>query len=588
MIRFITYLFFAFVLFAVNVNAQVNLVLNPSFEELKHCPTFLNQADSAKYWDWVSPLSPNASAFSCKGELFNICGTYATGCSEPVNDMGYQKPRTGNSYIGLTTIYSFPPSSSNKRDYLKGQLRNTLVSGKNYCVKFYYSAGDNIVYSTNQFGAYVDNGAVSTYNCCKDFPITPQIQNNPSVFMEDTMNWVKIQGSFMALGNENTITLGNFVDSSIIQYHLFNAAGHQDPEYYIDDVSLISMDTVAFAGNNKTICAGDKVFLGRKQEVGLECIWYDMNGHQLYDSAGWYVQPTQTTSYIVKMDNCFISYDTVTITVIPNIKGNVTITASPKNICPSASTQLQATAPNNIGLQWNWQTNNLVSNYFIPNPTTSPTVSTIYTLITTPSSTSIYCGADTSKVTVHVINLKPIPFAGRDTTICKDASTTIGNNSNLCTWCAYQWFPSIGINHPNSASAIVTLPTNLNSQIYILAQTDSCQTTTDNIKISTKDCSSDSIIISVPNVFTPNNDGKNDTWSMIILNGLQIFDLQTTIYNRWGKKVFESTNVHQNWNGHNLYEGSPCSADTYFYVITYTDGNTKETKTLQGFLEIIR
>ena len=52
----------------------------------------------------------------------------------------------------------------------------------------------------------------------------------------------------------------------------------------------------------------------------------------------------------------------------------------------------------------------------------------------------------------------------------------------------------------------------------------------------------DSIKITIPNVFTPNNDGKNDFWSMIVINGLEIFDLHTTVYNRFGKVVFESTN----------------------------------------------
>ena len=98
----------------------------------------------------------------------------------------------------------------------------------------------------------------------------------------------------------------------------------------------------------------------------------------------------------------------------------------------------------------------------------------------------------------------------------------------------------------------------------------------------------DSVKITVPTVFTPNNDGKNDFWSIIVTNGLAIFDLQTTVYNRYGKVVFESTNIVQNWNGHNLYEGSLCSDGAYFYVISYTDGNTNETKTLTGFLEIIK
>ena len=98
----------------------------------------------------------------------------------------------------------------------------------------------------------------------------------------------------------------------------------------------------------------------------------------------------------------------------------------------------------------------------------------------------------------------------------------------------------------------------------------------------------DSIKITVPNVFTPNNDYKNDTWSIIVTDGIEVFDLETKIYNRWGQKVFESTNTHQHWNGYNLYNGNECASDTYFYVISYTDGNTNQTKTLKGFIEIVR
>jgi gliding motility-associated-like protein len=587
MIKHFRYLYIVCILCVFKINAQVNLVLNPSFEVLDSCPSFLNEANNAKYWDWVNPLPPSHTIPDCKGELFNICGFFANGCSEPLNNMGYQKPRTGNSYIGLTTMYSMPPVTNNKRDYLKGQLKNTLQAGKNYCLKFYYSGGDNMIYATNRFGAYVDNGTVSTYNCCKDMPVTPQAQNNPAVFMTDTMNWVKIQGSFTAFGNENTITLGNFVDSATIQFQLFNSAKFQAADYYIDDVSLLPIDTTAFAGNDKTICAGDKVFIGRKQEVGLDCIWYDLSGNQLSDSAGWFAQPAQTSSYVVKMDNCNISYDTVTITVIPNVKGKVTITASPQNICPNQTVQLQATATNSVGLQYSWQPPSVVSNSTIPNPIASTSASTSYQLITTPSSLSIYCGADTSKVFVRVISPQPSANAGTDTTVCEGKTAHIGSNNNSCAWCTYTWFPSTGLQNPNAAYTNVSLSYTV-SQTYILSKKDSCQTTTDKVNLLVKDCTPDSVNITVPNIFTPNNDGKNDTWNMLIEGRGLIFDLQTTIYNRWGKKIFESTNINQDWNGCNFYDGVPCSADTYFYIISYTDGNSNENKTLKGFLELIR
>lgn len=64
-----------------------------------------------------------------------------------------------------------------------------------------------------------------------------------------------------------------------------------------------------------------------------------------------------------------------------------------------------------------------------------------------------------------------------------------------------------------------------------------------------------------PNVITPNNDRKNDTFVVAGLEGwrLQIFD-------RWGTAVFETDNYQNDWAG----DGG--SSNTYYYVITAPDG----------------
>ncbi len=309
-------------LFAFSIEAQVNLVLNPSFEQLKSCPNGLNDADSAKYWDWVNSSIPSNNA--CKGELYTTCcvNPSVSNCGIPYNRGGYQKPRTGNTYIALETIYASPPTvNSNKRDYLKGQLSNILQVGKNYCLTFYYNTANTITYATNRFGAYVDNGTVATYDCCKDMPVTPQAENNPAVFMTDTMNWVKIQSRFTAIGNENTITLGNFVDSATIQFQLFNSNGFTAPYYLIDDVSLLPMDLPAYAGRDTSITQNDSVYIGRTHEIGLDddCIWYVLGNSNAIDTmAGLWIKPNATTSYAVEQNICgTITYDTVVVTVSP-------------------------------------------------------------------------------------------------------------------------------------------------------------------------------------------------------------------------------------------------------------------------------
>ncbi|MHB8261622.1 MAG: T9SS type B sorting domain-containing protein [Bacteroidia bacterium] len=98
----------------------------------------------------------------------------------------------------------------------------------------------------------------------------------------------------------------------------------------------------------------------------------------------------------------------------------------------------------------------------------------------------------------------------------------------------------------------------------------------------------DSLVVIVPNVFTPNSDGINDTWSIIVHDyGVILFDLQTTVYDRWGAIVFQSTDIKQVWLGHTL-TGKICNEGSYFYVISYTNSLTNQPEKLKGFVELIR
>ena len=63
----------------------------------------------------------------------------------------------------------------------------------------------------------------------------------------------------------------------------------------------------------------------------------------------------------------------------------------------------------------------------------------------------------------------------------------------------------------------------------------------------------------VPNVFTPNGDGKND---LFVIQNLEAFENATLrIYTRWGRLVYESENYINNWDGAEATDG------TYFYVL---------------------
>ncbi len=73
----------------------------------------------------------------------------------------------------------------------------------------------------------------------------------------------------------------------------------------------------------------------------------------------------------------------------------------------------------------------------------------------------------------------------------------------------------------------------------------------------------------MPNVFTPNNDGINDYFSLnTTYPATCIDDFSMTIYNRWGEKVYETTDFGFKWTGEALPTG------VYFYVIKLLDKET--------------
>jgi gliding motility-associated-like protein len=81
----------------------------------------------------------------------------------------------------------------------------------------------------------------------------------------------------------------------------------------------------------------------------------------------------------------------------------------------------------------------------------------------------------------------------------------------------------------------------------------------------------------VPNVFTPNGDGKNDVFTFDALN---MGEITLSIFDRWGLKMFESTSSgNVIWDGKNK-SGNTVTDGTYFYIIKATglDGSNYDLK----------
>lgn len=85
----------------------------------------------------------------------------------------------------------------------------------------------------------------------------------------------------------------------------------------------------------------------------------------------------------------------------------------------------------------------------------------------------------------------------------------------------------------------------------------------------------------IPNVFTPNGDGRNDLFE--IKNSFT----NTVIFNRWGEIVFETNFNGLYWDGR-TNTGKEVPEGTYFYIIDLFDECKKESETVKGTLSLLR
>ena len=83
----------------------------------------------------------------------------------------------------------------------------------------------------------------------------------------------------------------------------------------------------------------------------------------------------------------------------------------------------------------------------------------------------------------------------------------------------------------------------------------------------------------VPNAFTPNNDGINDTW---LIETLQAYPgAEVKVYNRYGQLVFDNHGSNTSWDG--KFKGLPVSSGSYVYVIDLKN----KTQLIKGVVNVL-
>jgi len=303
-------------------------------------------------------------------------------------------------------------------------------------------------------------------------------------------------------------------------------------------------------------CVGMTVRYGAQGWAGSTYEWFVVGGNiaVLYtDSADvvWY-ENTDHKIGIVEISSMGCVGDTVFLNVeVGSVKLDIVSLAE---ICAEDSFIF---TPNLGFLSYKWSDNSTESTLAAKDPG-------IYWL---EALDSIGCkSVDSAEL---VVNPLPVVDLGPDTMLCKDDMLSLfaGYDGALFTW-----------SNGESGSMI-----NVNAgQQIIWVRVEDTKGCLKSDTINIIECNVFGPLGLVPNTFTPNNDGDNDTWEIERI--LDYPKAEVQVFDRWGRMVYVKKGYSNDWDGRNK-SGRDLPMDSYYYVINIDQDGIKP---VVGHVTIVR
>ncbi|MFM7672408.1 MAG: gliding motility-associated C-terminal domain-containing protein [Bacteroidota bacterium] len=255
---------------------------------------------------------------------------------------------------------------------------------------------------------------------------------------------------------------------------------------------------------------------------------------------------------------------------------------SPVNICPASSASLQVQSPQ-AGITYQWYATPGGALLATGTSYTTGSLSAASTFYVTGSNAT---GCESGTTPVQVALWSPLSTP---------RVTVADSNLNSITY-TWQSVPDAtgylisvdGINYtaPSSGNAGTThVVTGLNPSqtvtLYVIAtQTPACRNSRPGTARGTTWPEMTDVF--VPTGFTPNNDGRNDVLRVI---GTTIKKMEFGIYNRWGERIFYTTDIRRGWDGTIKGIQQPTTTYAYYLKAELIDGSVKIKK---GTITLIR
>ena len=316
------------------------------------------------------------------------------------------------------------------------------------------------------------------------------------------------------------------------------------------DVTVNPLPVITINPLSPSFCPEGSVEISADAAGAVSFEWSPAEGLDNTTASTVIASPSATTTYTVNIidDNSCKNSRSVSVTINPLPQPDL---GADRNICFSDSIIL---SPGSFAL-YKWQDGTGTPYYTIRIPG-------LYFVDVT---NSYGCIASDTMILTRTDTL-PVSFLPDDAVICKGSAYTL----SIQGYKNYLW--------SNGETGYTATLKGLGTYTLKVQDFNGCYGT-DSMHLLDAHC----IPFELPNAFTPNGDGLNDTFGPYLTQIVSGYKM--TVWDRWGYVVFESSNPSVKWNGRT---GSvEQNSGTYIYRVLFNDSDGKPLS-LQGTVVLIR
>jgi gliding motility-associated-like protein len=346
------------------------------------------------------------------------------------------------------------------------------------------------------------------------------------------------------------------------------------------NIAVVQIPTVTAFVNSTEVCSNSSITLSGNFGTAVSYTWSGSGINTTNENVSnpqfnLPVAGTYTYNLIGSNSGCLSSSASVVVTVIAAPSSSLQVASI--QLCQGNTVSVNIANPQ-VGVLYTWSIGTFSANgsaYIVPSSVTNASGSySLFANALLVTTSNVTCQT-TSIGNILVNSLPLVSVTSPSINTCQGENLTLDVQSQ--SGLIYTWMRADSISYVGSFYPLNDVKTS-QSGIYTVTAVDGngCASS-DTLSLLVEDCE-----INIPQLLSPNGDGKND---YLIIRNIDLYpNHRVQIYNRWGNVVFDRQGYNNDWQGKNeTGNGGLLPVGTYFISVDFGD---KSKKNYKGYIQL--